>query len=73
MFSDLLRRDRERWGLRLARASWLLGVSMTELRELEAGTRWPSFETYDRICKLFGWPQTFVVEDGASHSSSCVW
>jgi hypothetical protein len=28
--------------------------------ELEAGTRWPSFETWDRICKLYGWPQTFV-------------
>jgi hypothetical protein len=20
----------------------------------------PSFETWDRICKLFGWPQTFI-------------
>jgi hypothetical protein len=28
-------------------------------RELESGERWPSFDTYDRICKLFGWPQTF--------------
>jgi hypothetical protein len=27
---------------------------------LEAGARSPSFETWDRICKLFGWPQTFA-------------
>jgi hypothetical protein len=29
-------------------------------REREAGARSPSFETWDRICKLFGWPQTFA-------------
>jgi hypothetical protein len=28
-----------------------------ELRELEAGKRLTDFDTYDRICKLFGWPQ----------------
>jgi predicted transcriptional regulator len=60
MFSDMLQRDRDRWGLRLARAAWLLGVSVAELRELEASTRWPNFDTYDRICTLFGWPQAFV-------------
>jgi hypothetical protein len=36
-----------------------LGVSIREYRELEAGERSPSFETWDRICKLYGWPQTF--------------
>jgi hypothetical protein len=25
---------------------------------VEAGTRSPSFETWDRICNLYGWPQT---------------
>jgi hypothetical protein len=29
-------------------------------RELEAGERWPDSETWDRICKLYGWPQTFA-------------
>jgi hypothetical protein len=29
-------------------------VSVREYRELEAGERSPSFETWDRICKLFG-------------------
>lgn len=31
-----------------------------EYRELVAGDRSPSFETWDRIYKLCGWPQTFV-------------
>jgi hypothetical protein len=56
----MLRRDRERSGLREARAAWLAGVSVREYRELEAGTRAPNFDTWDRICKLYGWPQTFV-------------
>jgi hypothetical protein len=30
---------------------------------LQAGARSPSFETWDRICKLFGWPQTLVAAD----------
>jgi hypothetical protein len=41
-------------------ASWRLGVSVVEYRELEAGARSPTFETWDRICKLHGWPQTFA-------------
>ncbi len=63
MFGDMLERDRKLFGLRLARAAWLLGVSVLELRELEAGTRWPSSDTYERICELFGWP-TFVGRRG---------
>jgi hypothetical protein len=30
------------------------------LGEIEAGARSPNFETWDRICELYGWPQTFV-------------
>ena len=26
----------------------------------EAGTRSPDFDTWNRICKLYGWPQTFA-------------
>ncbi len=33
---------------------------MQEYRELEAGARYPNWETFDRICKLHGWPQTFA-------------
>jgi hypothetical protein len=60
----MLKRDRERLRLREARAAWLAGVSVREYRELEApGERWPTFETWDRICKLYGWPQTFLGSD----------
>jgi hypothetical protein len=59
MFGDMLQRDRTRWGLSIGQAAWRFHVSPAVYRELEAGTRWPSFETYDRICKLFGWPQSF--------------
>ena len=30
------------------------------LPKIEGGERSPSWETWDRICKQFGWPQTFV-------------
>jgi hypothetical protein len=29
-------------------------------RELEAGERSPDWETWDRINRMFGWPQTFA-------------
>jgi hypothetical protein len=37
-----------------------VGLNVRKYRELEASERRPSFETYDRICKLYGWPQTFA-------------
>ncbi len=60
MFGDMLRRDRERWGFSVAQAAWRFGVTPSEYREIEAGERWPSFDTYDRTAKMFGWPQTFA-------------
>ena len=44
----------------MGQAAWRLGVSVREYRELEAGERWPNWETFHRICELYGWPQTFV-------------
>ncbi len=49
-----------REGLRVCRAAWFIGVSGREYRELEAGTRFPTVETWNAISKLYGWPQTFV-------------
>ena len=34
--------------------------SIREYRELGAGERLPNCETFQRICKLYGWPQTFA-------------
>jgi transcriptional regulator with XRE-family HTH domain len=59
-FPEMLRRDRERCGMRECQAAWRFGVSVREYRELEAGERFPDPGTYERISDLYGWPQTFV-------------
>ena len=59
-FPAMLERDRKREGLRVCRAAWLVGVSVREYREIEAGDRMPEPGTYERISELYGWPQTFV-------------
>jgi DNA-binding XRE family transcriptional regulator len=56
----LLEQDRKRAGWSVGQAAWRLGVSVREYRGLEAGARSPNWETWDRICKLYGWPQTFT-------------
>jgi DNA-binding XRE family transcriptional regulator len=56
----MLEDDRKRSGWSMGQAAWRLGITVREYRELEAGERGPSWETWHRICKLFGWPQTFV-------------
>ena len=60
-FPKMLREDRERSGLTVDEIAWRLSVSRREYRELEAGKRSPTFVTWDRICKLYGWPQRFEV------------
>ena len=59
MFRKMLEDDRKRAGWSVGQAAWALGVNVREYREIEAGARLPSFEMWDRICKTFGWPQTF--------------
>lgn len=59
MLPEMLEDERRRAGWRVGRAAWELRVSIGEYRELEAGTRFPSSETFHRICTLYGWPQTF--------------
>jgi transcriptional regulator with XRE-family HTH domain len=59
-YPGMMQRARKRDGLRVCRAAWLIGVSVREYRELEAGERMPSLEVYRRISELYGWPQTFV-------------
>jgi DNA-binding XRE family transcriptional regulator len=44
----------------MGQAAWRLGVSVREYRELEAGERSPTFATWNRICRMFSWPRTFV-------------
>ena len=56
----MMQRDGTREGLRVCRGAWFVGVSVPEYREIEAGDRTPSLDTYRRISELYGWPQTFV-------------
>jgi hypothetical protein len=53
-------RARRREGLKVCRAGWLMGVSIREYQGLEAGERVPDFDTWERICKLYGWPRSFL-------------
>jgi DNA-binding XRE family transcriptional regulator len=59
-YPGMMQCARKREGLRICRAAWLVGVSIREYREIEAGDRMPSLETYRRISELDGWPQTFA-------------
>jgi predicted transcriptional regulator len=61
MLPTMLEHDRRRSGWSVGQAAWRLGVGVREYRELEAGDRSPNWETFDRIRKLYGWPQTFAV------------
>ena len=63
MFASMLRNDRARRGFTVGKAAWRIGVSQRHYRDLEAGAVFPTFETWDRMCKLFGWSQSFVGRD----------
>ena len=52
----MLEEDRKQAGWLVGQAAWRLGVSVRQYRELEAGELVPTWETFDRICKLYGWP-----------------
>jgi len=58
-FPGMLERDRRRNGLRVCRAAWLLGVTVREYRELEAGDRVPDGLTMARMIAVFGWPVSY--------------
>jgi hypothetical protein len=58
-YPAMMQKDRRREGLRVCRAAWLIGVTVREYREIEAGDRTPSLDTYRRISELCVWPQMF--------------
>jgi hypothetical protein len=63
-YARMMERDRKREGLRVCRAAWLIGVTVREYREIEAGDRTPSLATYRRISELYGWPRAFLDSSG---------
>jgi predicted transcriptional regulator len=58
-YPSMMQRDRRREGLRVCRAAWLVGVTVREYRELEAGDRIPEARTWERMVEVFGWPQQY--------------
>jgi DNA-binding XRE family transcriptional regulator len=58
-FPRMMERDRRREGLRVCRAAWLIGVTVREYREIEAGERDPDPDTWRRMCDVFNWPLSF--------------
>jgi hypothetical protein len=59
-FREMLERDRMANGFTVGQVAWRLGMSPAQYREHVEGERWPDFRTLDRMCRLFGWPQTFA-------------
>jgi DNA-binding XRE family transcriptional regulator len=57
---SMLADDRKRAGWSVEQAARRLAVSAATYREIEAGMRVPAWKRCDRICKLFGWLQTFA-------------
>ena len=60
MLLRMLEKDRMRSGWSVGQLAWRLGITVREYQEVEAGERWPNRETFNRICELYGWPQSFV-------------
>jgi hypothetical protein len=55
-YPAMMRRDRERLGLRECRAAWLLGLTVREYRALEAGDVSITSELWERMVDIFQWP-----------------
>ena len=54
----MLEHDRKQAGWSVEQAARRLGVSVPEYQAIEVGDRAPAWETWDRICKVYGWGQT---------------
>jgi transcriptional regulator with XRE-family HTH domain len=48
--------ERARLGLTVEQAAAQIHVPPRQYREIEAGTRWPDAQTWERMRRLFGWP-----------------
>ena len=53
---SMMSRDRKRERQRVCMAAWLVGVTVREYREMEAGERMPDPSTWERMVEVFQWP-----------------
>jgi hypothetical protein len=58
-FCAMLERDRRRRGFTAGQLAWRLGIKVRD-RKLVAGERRPDPDTWDLICKLYGWRRRYV-------------
>ena len=54
-YVELMRRDRERLGLSIGEAAWLLKIKPWDYQRLEEGEGRPSIDQVERMYELFGW------------------
>jgi hypothetical protein len=54
MLPDMLKRDRERWGMSVGETGWRLGIMRREYIAIEDGERPPNSMQYEAICEFFG-------------------
>ena len=47
MLPDMLRRDRERWGMSVGEAGWRLGITRREYVAIEDGEEMPNADEYE--------------------------
>jgi hypothetical protein len=52
----MMRRDRQRLGLRECRAAWPLGLSVRQYRALESGDAAITADLWERMVEVFQWP-----------------
>ena len=58
-YPSMMRRDRERLGLRECRAAWLLGLAVREYRTLESGDAAViTGDLWDRMVEVCQWRRT---------------
>jgi plasmid maintenance system antidote protein VapI len=60
MPADVLERGRERLGFTVGQVAYRVGVTPAEYRDLLAGRRSWTCETWDKISNLFGIPRSFA-------------
>jgi hypothetical protein len=59
-YPGMMRRDRERLGLRECRAAWLLGLTVRQYRALEDGDSFVMPDLWERMVEVFDWPKALL-------------
>ena len=58
-YPKMLREGRERRGFTIGQVAWRLGITRQQYVELEAGRLDVTPDLWQRMCDVYGWPQSF--------------